>query len=209
MFKYKKTVQALNFFARKAKEDGKKLYKTNALKLLFFADKKHLRDYLRTITGDRYTAMQMGPVAMNAKELIETQQKGEETEAEDIQYANEYIASTSPAWIWNQKSGIEITSKKEVNERSLSETDREILNFIWNTYKKYLQPGKEELWEKTHDYPEGRKFEENNNTWTEIKEEELFSSIPNDPLGEDDTDDAKELYQEKEEARKAFGMEKI
>ena len=205
MFTYKKAIQTLNFFARKAEEEDKDLHKTNAIKLIYFADKKHLRNHLRTITGDTYEAKQMGPVAQNTLELIETQRNGEETEAEEMQYANTYITSTEPEWSKKEKKKvIEIKSKKEVDEKQLAKTDLETLTFIWKTYKEHIKPA-EKLWEETHRYPEGAKFKKEKK-WGPIQEEEMFSSIENDPLGEEDTAEAKELYLEQKEAAKAFGV---
>ena len=50
-FDYKKAVQAINFFARK---NGGKITKLEVLKLIFFADRYHLRKYGRPITNDQY-----------------------------------------------------------------------------------------------------------------------------------------------------------
>ena len=205
MFQYKKSVQALNFFAIKAEEDGVGLYKTNALKLIYLADKKHLRERLRTITGDNYKAMQMGPVANNTRDLIETQADDMEEESENIRYANEFIESKRET-IDNKK--IIITSKKDVDETVLSKTDIDALNNVWDTFKDIMSSRGKNLWEETHKYPEGIKFEERG-IWTPIKEEELFSTTENDPLGEfseESAELAKKIYQENKEAERALGI---
>ena len=67
-FVYKKATQALNFFAQQA---GGRLSKLRALKLVFFADRYHLRKYGRLVTNDEYWAMDYGPVASNTKDLAE------------------------------------------------------------------------------------------------------------------------------------------
>ena len=67
-FDYKKTTQALNFFARK---NDCKQNKLKALKLIFFADRYHIRKFGRPITNDKYEAMEYGPVPSNAKDLAE------------------------------------------------------------------------------------------------------------------------------------------
>ena len=203
MFKYKKAVQVLNFFARKAAEEKISLYKTDALKLIYFADKKHLRESLRTITGDNYTAKQMGPVARDACDLIEAQANNTEQESETIRYANEFINTEKKWWSRGKEKGMLITSKKEVDRKIFSESDIDALEFIWNALKKHLP----NLWKETHKYPEGKKAE-GGKPWTEIKEEELFSSIENDPLGNQTPEEiktAKELYQERQIAKMAFG----
>jgi len=40
------------------------------LKVLYFADKKHLERYGRFITGDRYVAMEKGPVPSGAYDIV-------------------------------------------------------------------------------------------------------------------------------------------
>ena len=146
----------LNFFAKKAEDFNVRLYKTNALKLVYFADKKHLRDYLRTISGDSYTVKQMGPVANHVCDLIEAQAKGEEERSEDVQYANEFLVLKKKHFFNN---GISITAKKETDKKYLSETDIFVLNFVWDAYKSFLQSRETPLWKETHRYPEGKKFE--------------------------------------------------
>ena len=60
---YKKATQALNFFA--LKKDGK-INKMKAIKLIYLADRLHLRKYGRPIVGDIYWAMKLGPVGSRA-----------------------------------------------------------------------------------------------------------------------------------------------
>lgn len=49
-FSHRKATQALNFFARKA--PGHSINKMKALKLVYFADRYHLRKYGRPVVGD-------------------------------------------------------------------------------------------------------------------------------------------------------------
>ena len=42
-----------------------------ALKLVFFADRYHLRQYGRPVTNDEYMAMEFGPVPSGCKDLAE------------------------------------------------------------------------------------------------------------------------------------------
>lgn len=53
-FDYRKTTQALNFFAVK---NGGHINKMRSIKLIYFADRFHLRKYGRPITNDEYFAM--------------------------------------------------------------------------------------------------------------------------------------------------------
>jgi len=66
-FDHKKATQALNFFAKRA---GGKITKLNALKLIYLADRYHLRKYGRPIFSDTYWAMPYGPVASSVKDIV-------------------------------------------------------------------------------------------------------------------------------------------
>lgn len=65
---YKKATQALNFFAQKK---GGKINKMKAIKLIYFADRLHLRKYGRPIVGDEYWAMKHGPVGTRTLNVAE------------------------------------------------------------------------------------------------------------------------------------------
>ena len=60
MFSYKKSVEILAWLLRKYNGAASKIL---LIKLLFFADKYHLRKYGRTVSSDEYRAMNFGPVA--------------------------------------------------------------------------------------------------------------------------------------------------
>ena len=64
-----RAVQALSYLAYRAV--GQTITKLVALKLIFLADRYHLRKYGRTILDDEYRAMKYGPVAMKTKRLME------------------------------------------------------------------------------------------------------------------------------------------
>src|SRR5437870_12880806 len=68
----RKSTQALNYFVRLSARDAPPpLNKMKALKLLFFADRYHLRKYGRPVTDCAYFAMKHGPVASEAKNVAE------------------------------------------------------------------------------------------------------------------------------------------
>jgi len=67
-FSHRKATEALNFFAIKA---GGRINKMKALKLVFFADRYHFRQYGRPVTNDEYIAMEYGPVPSGCKDLAE------------------------------------------------------------------------------------------------------------------------------------------
>jgi uncharacterized phage-associated protein len=141
-FSHRKATQALNFFARRA---GGTINKMKALKLVYFADRYHLRKYSRPIVGDEYLAMNYGPVASGTKDLAEMSDfLGEEEE----RYAKRFIRPG--------ESAITYASLHDLDERVLSESDREALEFAWNRFgrvEKYT------LAKLTHRYPDWKKHE--------------------------------------------------
>lgn len=66
-FSLEKFINALAYFATRGIRD---LTKLKAVKLLYLADRYHLLRYGRPITGDRYIAMDLGPVPEDAFQLI-------------------------------------------------------------------------------------------------------------------------------------------
>ncbi|MFH1477845.1 MAG: Panacea domain-containing protein [Verrucomicrobiota bacterium] len=142
-FDFRKATQALNFFALK---NSGEISKYKALKLVFFADRFHLRKYGRPVTGDEYYAMQRGPVPSGTKNLAEM---AEDYIGDDcIAYAGGFIATPASRHV------IVIKSVLAVDDRQLSESDREALEFAWSTFGKYDD---REIVEQTHFYPEWSK----------------------------------------------------
>lgn len=142
-FDYRKATQALNFFAHK---NNGTISKYKALKLIFFADRFHLRKYGRPMTGDEYYAMQKGPVPSGTKDLAEM--------ADDyrndvvIAYAGQFISPLLPS-----KS---LKSIKDIDFNELSVSDKDALEFAWINFGKFDD---KTIVEKTHEYPEWKKHE--------------------------------------------------
>lgn len=67
LFKYEKAVNSLLYSLEKlgGRSDMHKL-----CKILYFADQQHLSQYGRSITGDKYIAMQFGPVPSNVDDIL-------------------------------------------------------------------------------------------------------------------------------------------
>lgn len=141
-FQYKKATQALNYFALL---EGGSINKMKAIKLIFFADRYHLRKYGRPITNDEYLAMDFGPVNSGVKDIAEM---SDFLGQQERTYASNFI---QPAGQYDVKS---ITS---VEEKVFSRTDLESLEFAWKTFGRYDQF---ELADITHKYPEWKKHEE-------------------------------------------------
>ena len=64
-----KLIQALNYIANS--QQGKSVGFKKAYKLLWLIDRYSLRHYARTVSGDQYFAMQLGPVPTDAKHILE------------------------------------------------------------------------------------------------------------------------------------------
>lgn len=141
-FDHRKATQALNHFAML---EGGLINKMKALKLIYLADRYHLRKYGRLITNDIYFAMNYGPVSSSVKDIAENSEFLGEMEK---RYAASYI---SP------KGRHELRSKTAPDTDVFSDSDIEALNFAWETFSHL---GQFELAEITHNYPEWAKHRE-------------------------------------------------
>lgn len=141
-FDAQKTEQALLYIA--AKQAGRRVSKLTALKLIFLADRYHLRKYARTITGDEYFAMKFGPVASNTKTLIEGIINDSGTEMFEVVEVNGHE---------EMKARVDA---EDFDFDELSETDKEALDAAIRR-KKSLRGNK--LIEYTHLFPEWKRWE--------------------------------------------------
>ena len=140
-FNYQKATQALNYFAI---NEGGKINKMKALKLVYFADRYHLRKYGRLISNDIYFAMNYGPVPSSAKDIAEGSEFLGDKERE---YALKYIDALDR---------FNIRSVTGVDDDIFSESDREALEYAWENFGDNDQFQHAEL---THHYPEWKKHE--------------------------------------------------
>ena len=134
-FDHQKSTQALNFFAI---HQGGQINKMKALKLVFLADRYHLRKYGRMITNDSYVAMKHGPVPSTTKDIAEDNDYLDDVEKS---YSSEYILP----------SNLILQSVKSVDVSVFSESDIEALSFAWDAFGHYNQF---QLRDITHSYPE-------------------------------------------------------
>ncbi len=139
---YKKVTQALNFLARK--KDGR-INKMKAIKLIYLADRLHLRKYGRPIVGDVYWAMKLGPVGSRAKNVAELSNIPDNV----LSYAKRYVRP-----IDEKKHHIE--SLRETDHDVFSKTDIDCLETV---YGKFADKDQFELKDMTHQYPEWPKYE--------------------------------------------------
>lgn len=133
----KKSTQAINYFARK--KEGK-INKMKAIKLIFFADRYHLRKYGRPVVGDIYWAMKLGPVASNVLDTANF-----ELHKEPLEYAKSFISHP----VGDKKN---ITSKKDVDLNVFSQSDIEALEAAYNEFGDKDQFELAEI--ISHSYPE-------------------------------------------------------
>ena len=144
-FQYRKAVQALNFLAR---ANGGRIGKLRALKLVYLADRYHLRKYGRPITNDQYIAMEYGPVASSVKDIAEL---SDFLGREERRYAVRFLA---PAYTHQVKS------LAAVDSDVLSESDRAALQVTWRRFGRNGRADGFDLARLTHCYPEWLKHSE-------------------------------------------------
>jgi len=181
-FLYRKSTQAINYFA--SKQNGV-IDKLKTLKLIYFADRYHLRKYGRLITNDNYYAMPLGPVASSTKDIIEMSDFLSEIEKD---YAIRFIEPISNTNY--------IRSVKDVDKDELSDSEIEALDYISEKYQKLNSI---ELSEITHKYPDWEK-KKNSFTLGQVSRVEMdlvdFFEDPTDP-------NIDKLYQLSEEEKLA------
>jgi uncharacterized phage-associated protein len=140
----RKSTQALNYFAHKAASGApmRRLNKMKALKLLFFADRYHLRKYGRSVSDCAYFAMKHGPVASEAKNIAEESPR---LDNRSRSYAKRYVRKDDP---------YHFSSVGEVDDAVLSKTDEEALDFAWQNFGHYSEFRLRDI---THHYPEWKR----------------------------------------------------
>ncbi|HEU4554556.1 MAG TPA: type II toxin-antitoxin system antitoxin SocA domain-containing protein [Chitinophaga sp.] len=141
-FNYKKAVQALNFLAEK---NGSPLNKMKAIKLIWLADRLHLRTYGRTITGDVYFALPYGPVPSTTRDILEINSFS--LSDDELNYSNEYLVITDK---------LNYNTNKVPNTKVFSKTDLDILEKILEKYGAFDQFTLSKL---SHQFPEWKKYE--------------------------------------------------
>jgi len=137
-FDLDRTVAAIAYLASKNLPG---LTKYKLCKLLFIADKYHLVRYGRPITGDRYTALQYGPVPSKTLNLLNTLETGRAAPLAplvELDYTYKYP---------------HLRAKTTVDE-SLSISDKEALD---HTVEHFGSKTFEELKAITHEMPAYRK----------------------------------------------------
>ena len=162
----------LESFYYLSKKLNSSIDKLAAVKLLFFADRYHLRKYGRLISDDTYYALPHGPVASNSLDILN-------------QVMNDSNTGTSRKYIKKSDSNTFIAVETDYKLEYLSDSDVEALEFVAEQF------GDKEAWELrnlTHNYPEWKRFEHTLDTQLSRREKIIMSdffestNIENDPF---------------------------
>ena len=137
----RKIVQALNYIA--CSQLGHTINSMKAYKLLWLADRYHLRHYGRTISGDEYYALPHGPVPMDAMNIVE----GKKTRLTDGTEGVSYL---------RKSKRYNITSIAAPRMEVFSVSDIEALDLVLETYGKKTWS---ELSDFSHTFPEWKMYE--------------------------------------------------
>lgn len=177
----------MNYFAR---QSGGSINKLKALKLLFFADRYHLRKFGRPVSECTYYAMTHGPVASEAKNVAE--------ESPDL-----HPAARAYARKFVRKDGdYEFSAVAQMDSAVISASDREALEFAWQNFGRF---GKYTLRTITHHYPEWKRHEQKLKTVKRVPMDlaDFFKEpdagyIPCHPLTDDEREAALELFRQRQ-----------
>lgn len=139
-----------------------------AIKLIYLADRYHLRKYGRPIVGDEYWAMKLGPVGSNVLNIANLSEKNLGKDC--LKYVKSYIS------VGDEKNESIIT-KKDIDLDVFSQTDIDALETI---YKEFGDKDQFELASLTHEYPEWSKFKKdiivNGKKRVKMEYKDFFSS---------------------------------
>jgi uncharacterized phage-associated protein len=178
-FDHEKATQILNFFASKA---GGKINKMKALKLIFLADRYHLRKYGRLVSDDCYVAMKYGPVPSTIMDIAEADEYLDNT-------IRDYVISNIRA----SDDGLRIESLKPADTGYFSASDIEAFIFAWDNFGQLDQWG---LSDFTHNYPEWLRHKDALQSGSKAKDITLEDFL-NDP----DTDNIDKCYELNDQER--------
>lgn len=167
---YQKITQALKYLATKC---GRGTFnRMKAIKLLYLADRYHLRKYGRPLARDNYCAMKLGPVGSVAKDLLMSD--SDFLDDDPKSYAKQHLKRVGEH---------EFQPLGDVDRDAFSETDFEALDFAIAHFGQY---DKWTLAELTHVFPEWKKHERDVKeleTSVPIRYEDFFDDpSPDDPM---------------------------
>lgn len=124
-FEVNKAIAAIAFLVQ---ETGATMY--SVMKMLYLADKTHLERHGRFITGDRYVAMQQGPVPSRSYNMVK-HARGEGARNPEDRIVREFLSCDSGTHV------ISVLRQPDLDE--LSESDVECLTEIAGIYNRVGQ----------------------------------------------------------------------
>jgi len=158
-------------------QTGKSVDNIKAYKLLWLADRLHLRRFGRTITGDTYFAMPKGPVPSDAKNILE----GQQTKLKNVFNVKAMFSLGTGCY----------SLVGEPNMTVFSKTDIDCLNDVIACYNGLSA---EDLVELSHKFPEWKAYE------NKLKDKDELNSHKMDMcLMFENYDDGKGLFREPNE----------
>ena len=163
-FDYKKATQAINYLTKK---EGGQIDKLKLIKLIYLADRYHLRRYGRPMVNDAYLAMPLGPVGSSVKDIAEFSDFLDEDERG---YAEKYLARGERKY--------SIVSIGNVDDEVFSKSELEALDFAYGEFGKYPASA---LVDITHRYPEWDKFKSALESKETTREPMLYSDFFKNP----------------------------
>lgn len=183
-----KVTQALAYLL--SLDDNKKMERVKLIKLLWAADRMHIRRYGRTISESSYYAMYHGPVCSLALDIAQNSKYS--LSDDDVKYIDYFFTSDS----------VDTAMSKNPGDDYLSNSDKEVLKQAFDTFSTMKTF---ELADRiSHNYPEWKKFEPvfvaGNRSSHLIDKEDFFKNPDSDNLFEDDNDTlnaAHEAFQER------------
>lgn len=139
-FDFHKALQAMHYLQSKAHVSDK----LALLKLLFFADRYHIRHYGISMLMDNYCAMSLGPVCSKTYDLIK---KG---------FYYECLIASEKSFVDSNLSCVDdIVSVKDTGTDELSVSDKEAMDFSIKNFAKFTPY---DLSQITHAYPEWSRY---------------------------------------------------
>ena len=164
-FDYKKATQAINYLTKK---EGGQIDKLKLIKLVYLADRYHLRRYGRPIVNDAYFAMPLGPVGSSVKDIAEFSDFLDESERE---YAGIYLARSG--------STNSLVSRANVDTDVFSKSEIEALDFAYGEFGGETALA---LVDVTHRYPEWEKFKSTLESKETTREQMSYADFFSNPV---------------------------
>jgi len=132
-YSIKKVANAIIYFIENGVEN---FGKTKLMKLMFFADKYHLKKYMRTIFADTYIKLPFGPIPTLTLGTIDSINEFEKDDFEN--YVDEFLKYIIVSEQYDGKYKKTTFSKKhDFDEELFSISELEILKQITDEFKKH------------------------------------------------------------------------